>query len=224
MGQNDTSRPSYGASDHYDERYLAWQSVNLEAKVLFKVKKFLPYIKPTDTVLDFGCAHGALLDAIPAARKLGVEVNDAARAQAAEKPGIETYKSLADVDDSIADVVISSHTLEHIAAPYDALCQLRPKLKPGGRLVLVLPIDDWRAQRNYDPKDMNRHLYTWTPMNIGHLLDEAGFDVQEVTVLRRTMMGGFDKVAKLPEPIAEGICALYSVLRHRQELLAVATP
>jgi SAM-dependent methyltransferase len=120
-------------------------------------------------------------------------------------------------------VVVSNHTLEHIAAPYDALCQLRPKLKPGGRLVLVLPIDDWRAQRRWDPKDINRHLYTWTPMNLGNLLDEAGYHPQEMRIIHRTLMRGFDKFAKLPAPAFEAMSWLYSHVRHRQEVLAVAT-
>jgi hypothetical protein len=101
---------------------------------------------------------------------------------------------------------------------------MKRKLKPGGMLVLVLPIDDWRAQRRWDPNDINHHLYTWTPMNLGHLLSEAGFRPEEMRVIRQTLMRGFHLFAKLPEPIFTGICSLYSRLRHRQELLATARP
>ena len=52
--------------------------------------------------------------------------------------------------DAVADVIVSNHALEHIEAPIDALRQLRPKVKPDGKLVLVLPIDDWRSQRRWD--------------------------------------------------------------------------
>jgi SAM-dependent methyltransferase len=214
--------PSYGASDHYDARYFAWQNANIDIKTRFKVKKFAPYVRPTDTVLDFGCAGGALIAALPGARRIGVEINDVARESAVREYGIEAYRDLADVPDGVADVIVSNHTLEHIAAPYDALRQLRPKLKPGGRLVLVLPIDDWRALRRYDPTDINRHLYTWSPMNIGHLLDEAGYVPEDIHVVRRTLMRGLDKIAKLPEPLFEAVSYLYSVVRHRQELVAVA--
>lgn len=214
--------PTYGASSHYDARYYAWQNANIDIKTRFKVKRFIRYVRPTDTVLDFGCAGGALLAALPGARRIGVELNDVARHAAEEEYGIEGYKDLADVPDGVADVVISNHTLEHITAPYDALCQLRPKIKPGGRLVLVLPIDDWRALRRYDPADINRHLYTWSPMNIGHLLDEAGYRPTDIYVVRRTLMRALDKFAKLPGPLFEAASAFFSVVRHRQELVAVA--
>ncbi len=220
----DTSSPTYGASKHYDAHYYAWQNANIDIKTKFKVKRFAKYVKPTDTVLDFGCAGGALIAALPGARKIGVELNDVARTAAEQEYGIEGYKNLADVPDGIADVIISNHTLEHIAAPYDALCQLLPKLKADGRLVLVLPIDDWRALRKYDPKDINRHLYTWSPMNIGHLLDEAGYRPQEIYVVRRTLMRRPDLFGKLPEPLFEAASTFFSVVRHRQELVAVSVP
>jgi SAM-dependent methyltransferase len=118
-----------------------------------------PYVRPTDTVLDFGCAGGGMLGGLPGARKIGVEISDVERTAAMRDHGVEAYKTLAEVPDGIVDVVVSNHTLEHLAGLYDALCQLKPKLKPDGLLVLVLPIDDWRAQRTWDSNDINRHLY-----------------------------------------------------------------
>jgi SAM-dependent methyltransferase len=165
-----------------------------------------------------------MLGMLPGARKIGVEINDVAREAAVADHGIEGYRSLAEVPDGIVDVAVSNHALEHIAAPYDALCQLRPKLKADGLLVLVLPVDDWRAQRRWDPDDVNRHLYTWTPMNLGNLLDEAGFRPDEMRIIHRTLMRGVDKFARLPGPLFEGVSWFYSHLRHRQELLATARP
>jgi SAM-dependent methyltransferase len=218
------SAPSYGASEHYDAEYFAWQNKHIDVKSRIKIKRFAPYIRPTDTVLDFGCAGGGMLGSLPGARKIGVEISDVARAAAVRDHGVEAYKSLAEVPDGIVDVVVSNHTLEHLAGPYDALCQLKPKLKPDGLLVLVLPIDDWRAQRRWDAKDINRHLYTWTPLNLGNLLDEAGYRPQEMRIIHRTLMRGFDKFAKAPGPVFEGISWFYSHVRHRQELLATARP
>lgn len=224
MDASSPAAPSYGASDHYDADYFAWQNQHIDLKSRIKVRRFAPYVRPADTVLDFGCAGGGMLGALPGARKIGVEINDVARQAAASDYGIEGYKSLAEVPDGVADVVVSNHTLEHIAAPFDALCQLKSKLKPNGLLVLVLPIDDWRAQRRWDSHDINRHLYTWTPLNLGNLLDEAGFRPEEMRIIHRTLMRGVDKFAKLPDPLFEGVSWLYSHLRHRQELLATARP
>ncbi len=218
------STPSYGASKHYDAAYFAWQNQHIEVKTRIKVTRFAPYIDPTDTVLDFGCAGGGMLAALPGGRKIGVEINDVARAAAETEHGIEAYRTLDEVPDQVADVIVSNHTLEHLVRPYDALVALRPKLKPGGLLVLVLPIDDWRAQPRWRPGDINRHLYTWSPLNAGNLLEEAGYEPRESRVVHRTLMRGFERFARLPRPAFEAVSWCYSHLRHRQELLITARP
>ena len=219
-----TAAPTYGASDHYDARYFAWQNADIDVKTRIKVRYFAPYVRKTDTVVDFGCAGGGMLAGLDCARRIGIEINDVARAAAQADHGIEAYASTEAVPDEVADVIVSNHALEHIEAPIDALRQLRPKVKPDGKLVLVLPIDDWRAQRRWDPEDINRHLYTWTPLLLGNALDEAGWRPVRMKVIRRTLMRGFAQFARLPEPVFDGLQALYSRVRHRQELLAVAQP
>jgi SAM-dependent methyltransferase len=216
------SSPEYGDSAHYDAAYLAWQSKNISLKVRGKLQTFQPYVRATDTVIDFGCAGGSLVGGLRAARRIGVEINDVARAEAERDYGIETYRSLADVPDGIADVVVTNHTLEHLASPYEALLQIRPKLKADGKLVIVVPIDDWRAQRRWKPGDINRHLFTWTPLNLGNLLDEAGYAVDEQQIIRKTIMRGYELYAKLPTPMFNAVRWFYSVVRHRQHLKMVA--
>jgi len=46
---------------------------------------------------------------------------------------------LAPIGDASYDLVLSSHTLEHVANPLRALREWRRVLRPGGALVLVLP-------------------------------------------------------------------------------------
>jgi len=222
MAQETPISPEYGDSDHYDDNYFAWQNANIDLKTRGKVQTFQPYVRPTDTVLDFGCAGGSLLAGLRAARRIGVEINDVARAAAVETYGLEVYRGLAEVPDQVADVVITNHTLEHLTSPYEALLQLRPKLAAGGRLVIVVPIDDWRAQKRYRPGDINRHLFTWTPLNLGNLLDEAGYVVAEQEIIRKTIMRGYEYYAKLPSPLFNLVRRLYSVVRHRQHLKMVA--
>jgi SAM-dependent methyltransferase len=216
--------PAYGASAHYDGDYFAWQNANIEIKNKIKIGRFVPYVQPEHTVLDFGCAGGGVLAMLNCARRIGVELNDVAREAAVRDHGIEAYRSLDEVPDGIVDVAISNHALEHIASPYEVLCRIRSKLRPDGRLVLVLPIDDWRAQRRWDPNDINHHLYTWTPLLLGNLLQDAGFVPEHTRIIHRTLMRGFERFARLPDPVFQGISWLYSHLRHRQELLAVARP
>jgi SAM-dependent methyltransferase len=217
--------PAYGDSAHYDESYFAWQNQSIDIKAQRKVRTFQPYVQPQHTVLDFGSAGGGLIGGLRAARRIGVEINDVARAAAEQKhPGVEYYKTLAEVADGTVDVVVTNHTLEHLASPYEALLQIRPKLTPGGKLVIVVPIDDWRAQKQWVPGDVNRHLFTWTPLNLGNLLDEAGYAVGKQKIIRKTIMRGHDLYAKLPAPLFNFVRYAYSVVRHRQQLLMVGTP
>ncbi len=214
--------PSYGMSAHYDARFFAWQSAHADVRNRLKVALLERYVRRTDAVLDFGCAGGGVLGLLHCRRKIGVEINDVAREAAIRAYGIEAYRSLAEVPEGVADLVISSHTLEHLAGPYQALCELRAKLKPDGRLVLLLPLDDWRAERWWDPDDIRRHLYAWTPRSLGNLLDEAGFRPERLRIVRRALPRGMERYAGLPEPLFDALRWLLSRLRHRQDLLATA--
>jgi SAM-dependent methyltransferase len=128
--------------------------------------------------MDFGCGGGFLLRQLHCARGIGIEINPAAR-RFAELNGTEMYGTVEECPDGVADVVISNHALEHVPYPIGALSALRRKLKAGGRLVLCVPIDNWRQEKRYDSADKNHHLHTWTPLLLGHTLCEAGYsDIQ----------------------------------------------
>jgi hypothetical protein len=55
-------------------------------------------------------------------------------------------------------------------------------------LVIVTPFDDWRSRihRTWRPHDLDNHLYTWSPLNLGNLLSEAAFCVEGVEFRRFT--------------------------------------
>ena len=52
--------------------------------------------------------------------------------------------SAPDVGAGVADVVLCHHALEPALARWAELVELRRILKPGGRLVLWLPLDTWQ--------------------------------------------------------------------------------
>jgi SAM-dependent methyltransferase len=171
------------ASNHYKsdsgERYQA-SFADAEFYRRYQVELyFRGHTTADDTVLDFGCNDGLFLSCLEAKRRIGIEVNAAARAQRVSDD-IEIHEDISAVPDDSIDVAISNHCLEHTLAPLKTLKQIYRVLKPGGKLVLVLPFDDWRSSihKNWRPNDPDNHLFTWTPMNIGNLLTEAGFSVQ----------------------------------------------
>src|SRR5208337_1673891 len=155
----------------------------LEGRLL-QAEYFRPFCSDDLVVLDFGCADGLFLRNLPAKRRIGVEANAAALDHSRESCrqegcSIELYATLEEVEEASVDVLISNHCLEHVPNPLGALLGMLKVLKPGGRLVLMVPFDDWRdaKYREWQPGDRDNHLYTWSPMNIGNLLVEAGLVV-----------------------------------------------
>jgi SAM-dependent methyltransferase len=213
-------------SEHYrgslGVRYFEWQNRNAHITGRIEARKFRSHISSGDVVLDFGCGGGHVLGSVKCARRLGVEVNPAARAEAV-KQGIECYESLLEVPDGCIDVAISNHALEHVHHPIGVLKELRKKLKGNGILILCLPIDDWRVERHFDPSDINHHLHTWTSQLLGNSLCEAGFQPEKfsIRVLTHAWFPGTVRVFdRMPERIFDVLCYLYSVLVKRRQLIA----
>lgn len=112
-------------------------------------------------------------------QRIGIDVNDSAR-EAAKANGVKAVAAVADVEDGWADVLISNNALEHVTNPFEILQRLKPKVKKGGKIIFVLP----HEKRNpYRAGDMNRHLFTWSPMCAGNLFSAAGFQVKKVETI-----------------------------------------
>jgi len=214
-------------STHYrgpaGERYFAYQHRDAERRALARARELQPHIRPGDRLVDFGCGAGYVLLQLQAREKVGVEGNPTALAEAASK-GVSAVASLDELHGEAFDIAVSSHALEHTLQPFTELQGLRRVLTPGGRLILQLPINDWRNEREPDPNDINHHLYTWTPLLIGNLLIDAGFKVLSAKVVNYGWPGRFTGVlAQSLSPRAFNLVAAFTaVLLKRRELRVVA--
>ncbi|MER2528084.1 MAG: class I SAM-dependent methyltransferase [Candidatus Competibacter denitrificans] len=196
----------------------------------YQSRYFITYCGAEKTVLDFGCGDGTILRALPAARRLAVEINPYCLEKIAnfnvhlDLP-IAVRQTIDDWEDAIADVTISNHALEHVLAPFDMLRGIYRVLRPGGVFVLVTPFDDWRGkgQREWITGDRQNHLYTWNPLNIGNLLTEAGFEVQSSRLISSAWSPKMFWIHRwFGEAGFSAACGLLARVLQRREVLSVA--
>jgi hypothetical protein len=163
-------------SDHYDAQYYEWQGTLGQFGGTANLIKFESLIEESDNVVDFGCGGGFLLANLTCKDKIGVEVNAVARKNC-ERLNVKAVESIDDVPEGWADKIISNHALEHVDRPFELLLTLRSKLKPMGRLIFVVPCES--VGTKYVSADVHKHLFTWSPRNLGNLFESAGYETIE---------------------------------------------
>lgn len=158
-----------------------------------------------------------------AAAKVGVDPNEHNRRSAAEL-GVRAVATTQELEEASVDVMISTHALEHTLYPYAELLALRRVLRPWGRLALCVPINDWRAERQPRLDDPNHHLYTWTPLLLANLLQEAGFLAKRSNVVHYGTPGRltYPLARLLPCSAFDLVCGATAFLLRRREIMALA--
>jgi SAM-dependent methyltransferase len=133
-------------------------------------------------ILDLGCGGGDLLVRL---HRYGfcdlTGIDPHLDRTFVPRPGVRIIKG--DVE-SLAerfDLVMLNHSLEHMAAPADALRAVRKRLTPGGKVLVRVPVADSEAWRGYGTDwvglDPPRHLHVPTDRAMRELAGEAGFEV-----------------------------------------------
>ena len=95
------------------------------------------------------------------------------------------------VDDNVVDVVWAGEVIEHVADVAPWLSEVRRVLTPRGSLLITTPhhgpltmlrlgLSPRAFQRHFDPR--SDHLRFFSPVTLGRLLDDLGFDVAELGV------------------------------------------
>ena len=160
----------------YKEDYFEWQKTLGKIGGIYDSPKFLGFVEHNDTLVDFGCGGGFILEKMPCLNKIGVEVNPTAR-EFCIKKGLKVVESIEEIEDTWASIIISNHVLEHVPNPIDILIQLKSKLQIGGKIIFIVPSE---RKVPYNPDNIDQHLYTWAEVNLGNLFTYAGFKVIKV--------------------------------------------
>ena len=196
---------------HYNKDYYKFQrkigSFGAKANMI----KFQKLIYNDLKVLDFGCGGGFLLNEFDAKiKKYGVEVNQIARCEAINK-GIKCYKTSKDLPSNFFDLIISDNALEHCDNPYLEIKELYRALKKNGKICLVVPLDSLNSK--YNENDINFHLYSWSPMNLGNILKANNFKVIVSEPFLHKWMPYYSIIKKfLPWKLFHFLCFIYARL------------
>ncbi len=156
-------------SQHYAHDDYYWARAEASAKLN------LPGLdhEPEARVLEFGCGYGQNIACLVNA--WGYDISEVAR-QECQKHGVKVYQTIPEIPAEAFDIVLSRHCLEHLEEPLSNLCLLRAFLKPGGKLILILP-KERHSFTSYQP-DVNQHLYCWNFRTINNLLARADYQVE----------------------------------------------
>lgn len=170
---------------YYNKKYFDWQKKAGLYGAQQDLKFYTPFIKKSDLVLDFGCGGGYMLEKLECRGKYGVDINPLARKEA-QKKGLKIFENLEKIPPALKfNVIYSHHALEHIENPAIIIRSFRKLLKKDGQLICVVPIDDWRIEKNFRANDVNQHFYTWSPLLLGNLFTHCGYKVQSVEIIER---------------------------------------
>lgn len=188
-----------------------------------RAQKLNAYLDPNWSVVDFGCAAGQATVHLRARQRTGVEVNETAVRHARQVHGLRVVSCLGELPAAAFDAVVTHHVLEHVDDPLAELRQIVRVLKPGGRLVAVVPGETgWYRAHNHWRAEINKHLYAWTPLTLGNLCVAAGFTVETARPLRYAEPSRFlGPLNRLPGTGA-AIGWLRQVFKGETEVLVVA--
>lgn len=140
------------ARDEWEKQYRSGEWARLdnveEVAHYAAIVGYVDYVRP-HSLLDVGCGHGVLtrrLKAVPYTRYLGIDISEAAIAQASASHGDDrTVFAVADAETWRSadrfDVVIFNECLYYLRDPAEAVARFAAALAPGGHMVVSMFAD-----------------------------------------------------------------------------------
>ncbi len=132
------------------------------------------YLRPLDRVLEIGCGAGFFLRRLAARRiaAVGLDLSRAAVAQCRAEgldARLETVEAHAAAHPQVYDAVCTFHVLEHIVDVHAFLTAAIACLRPGGRLIIVVPNSApsvYGADSYFALNAPPHHMGLWEPASL----------------------------------------------------------
>ena len=139
-------------------------------------------------ILEIGCGTGHNLPVLtPFGHVEALEIDDTARAIASKRlgrpVGSAALPELPGVADASYDLIALLDVLEHIEGDLAALHSIKAKLRPGGRILLTVPANEWMWSAH---DTVHHHYRRYNRTTLGEVIRAAG--------LRTAMMSHFNSL------------------------------
>lgn len=147
------------------------QVLYFESRIEDAVRQFVRQIEPGARVLDAGAGEGQYKSLFADLRYTGIDLGVGDAEWAYHKlDAIADLAKLPFADASFA-ACVNIVTLEHVQEPSAVVQELARILKPGGRLLLITPLEWEEHQQPHD-------YYRYTRHGIEYLLQRAGLTAE----------------------------------------------
>ena len=157
-------------------------SLGYKMNELYEWVKFAK-AKYDDAILDIGTGNGSLLSKLFNIGFTNLTGIDPFINESKDYGAVKVLKqNIFDVTTSY-DVVMMHHSLEHMYEPLKALQQVYKITKPGGRVLVRVPIMGNYGWKTYGEfwcgLDAPRHIFIPSEKGLKHLVTEAGFTIDK---------------------------------------------
>jgi ubiquinone/menaquinone biosynthesis C-methylase UbiE len=141
---------------------------HFEASIEEAVEKFAESLPAGARVLDAGAGEGNYKHHFSKQRYCGLDLGVGDRQWDYTRLDVVGDLARLPFDAGTFDAAINIVTLEHVTDPARVLCELARVLKPGGRLLLIAPLQWEEHQQPHD-------YFRYTRYGLEFLLKQAGF-------------------------------------------------